>query len=79
MPYLDYMLDNEIVIYSSKQAVTVGREKLNKKPIEYANNAIDFLNRILESVIKEVNIKDGILIMAWERKVINKHHHIDTV
>ena len=79
MPYLDYMLDKEMVIYSSKHAVTVGREKLNKKPIEYANNAIDLLNHFSKDDLKKANIKYRIPIMTWERKVINKHHHLDIV
>ena len=57
----------------------MAREKINKKPIEYANNAINFLSLLLESGLKESNIKDRIPIMTWERKVINKHHHMETI
>ena len=78
-PYLDYILDKEEVIYSSKKAVTLAREKINKKPIEYANNAINFLSLLLENGLKESNIKDRIPIMMWERWVVNKHHHVDTI
>ena len=79
MPYMDYILDKEMVIYSSKKVVTVSRENLNKKPIENANNAIDFLNHLSEDDLRKANIKDMIPIMAWERKVINKHDHWDTI
>ena len=78
-PYLDYILDKELVIYSSRQALTVAREKINKKKIEYANNSIDLLKCLLENDIKKENIKDMISIMTHARKVINKHHHIDMV
>ena len=31
--YLDYILDKELVIHSSIQALTIAREKLNKKQL----------------------------------------------
>ena len=43
-PYLDFVLDKEDVIQSSKQSETASRERLNKKTINYAKNAIDLLN-----------------------------------
>ena len=77
-PYPDYILHKEGVIYSSKKVVTLVREKINKKPIEYANNAIDFLSCLSESGLKECNINDRVPIMTWERKVMNKNHHVET-
>ena len=68
-----------MVIYSYRKAMPMAREKLNMKPIEYAKNSIDFLNRLSEDDLKKSNAKDKISIMTWERKVINKHHHLDTV
>ena len=68
-----------MVIYSSRKVITVAREKLNKKPIEYSKNVIGFLNSLSEDDINKENVKDRISIMTWERKVINKHHHQDTV
>ena len=41
-PYMNYILDKEIVIQSSKKSVTVVKERLKKKPIDYAKNTIDF-------------------------------------
>ena len=43
-PYLDYMLDKEVVIHSSMKIMVVSREKLNKNIVEDANNSIKFLN-----------------------------------
>ena len=48
-PYLDFVLDKEVLIQSSRQSVTTTREKLNKNPIDYANNTIKFLNGLLEA------------------------------
>ena len=48
IPYLDYMLDKEAMIQSSMKIMTIVMEKLNKKPIDYANNAIEFFNGMTE-------------------------------
>ena len=78
-PYLHYILGKELVIQSSRQGMIVAREKLNKKPIEHANNAISFLNILSKDYLKKANIKDKISILNWARKVINKYLHLDTV
>ena len=76
-PYLNYILDKELVIHSSKQVLTVAREKLNKKPIDCAKNSINFLNSLSKDDLKKENFKDRISIMTWARKVVNKYHHLD--
>ena len=78
-PYLDYILDKEIVMQSARKSVTTVKQRLNKKPIDTVNNTIDFLNALIEDELKSANIKDIISIITWERKVVNKHHHLDTV
>ena len=64
IPYLDYILDKEVVIHSSRKIMAVAREKLNKKPVDYANNSINFLNGFSEDDLKNANIKDRISIMT---------------
>ena len=59
-PCLDLVLDKEDVIKSYKHSVIVVGERLNKKPIDCANNAIDFLNGLIEDELKAKNIKDRI-------------------
>ena len=59
--------------------MTTVNERLNKKPIDYAKNTIDFLNGLIEEELNTVNIKDIISIITWARKVVYKHHHVDTV
>ena len=73
-PYLDYILDKEIVIQSAKLSVETLKERLNKNPIETANNTIKFLNVLTEDKLKATNIKDRISIITWERKVVSKNH-----
>ena len=56
-PYLDYILDQEIVMRASRQSVTVVRQVLNKKPIDTAQNAIYFLNSLTKEEIRKEHIK----------------------
>ena len=77
--YLDYILDKEISMQSSKQSVATVRERLNKNPIDYARNAIHFPNRLKEEEIRTTNLMDRISIITWARKVVNRHHHLDTI
>ena len=76
---MDYILDKEMVIKSSKQSLTIVKERLNKNPIENANNTIDFLNGWTKDELKAANIKDRISIITWVRKAVDKHHQLDTV
>ena len=59
--------------------MAVSKEKLNNKPVDYDNNAINLLNGLSEDDLKKENIKARISIMTWARKVVNKYHHLDTV
>ena len=52
---------------------------LNKKPIDTTNNAIKFLNSLIEEEIKKGNIHDRVLVITWARKVVNKYHHLATI
>ena len=45
-PYLDYILDKERVIQTSKKSVKFFKEKINKNPVDHAKNDIEFLNGI---------------------------------
>ena len=78
-PYLDYVLDKELVINSSRQVMAVAREKLNTNLVDYTNNAINFLNGLSKDDLKKANIKDRIPIMTWAMKVVNKYHHLNIV
>ena len=53
MPYLDYILDKEVVIQSAKKSVKAIKERLNKKLIDYAKNTVDFLNGLTEEDIED--------------------------
>ena len=38
-----------------------------------------FLNGLAQDELKAANIKDIIYIITWDRKVVNKHQHMDIV
>ena len=59
--------------------MTSAGEKLNKNPVDYANNAINFLNGLTEDNLKNANIKDKNTIINWARKAVNKYHHLDII
>ena len=79
IPYLDYILHKDIVMQVSRQSVTMVNEVLNNNPIDTANNTISFLNGLTKDYLKEASIKDIILVITWERKVMSKHQHLDTI
>ena len=69
-PYLNYILDKENVIQAARQRFKIVKETLNKNPIDTPNNTLSFLNGVSEYDLKEMGIKDIILVMTWERKVV---------
>ena len=79
-PYLDYILDKEIVMQEVRQSVMVVKQVLNKNPeTQLTHNAIHFLNSFTEKDIRKENIKDEISTITWARKVVRNYQHLDTV
>ena len=75
-PYMDYIMDKERVIHAAKRSVKSVKEKLSKKLVDYAKSAIEFLDGLTEEEIRKDGIKDGIFVITWARKVVNKYHHL---
>ena len=73
------ILDKEIVTQASRQSALMVKQVINKEPIDTAHNAIIFLNSLTEEEIRKANIQDSILVITWERKVVNKYHHLETI
>ena len=78
-PYLDFILGKDSVTQDSRKNVLMVKHVLNKNPIDTTNNAIKFLNSLIEEEIKKANIQDRVLVITWVRKVVNKYHHLATV
>ena len=74
-PYLDYILEKENLMQSSRKRLTTVKERLKKNPIEIANNAIVFksANR------RWIEISYRISNITWENKVVSKQRDLDTV
>ena len=70
-PYLDYILDKERAIQSTRKSVAVARERITKTNVDYARNASEFLNGLTEEELRIANITDRISIITWARKVVN--------
>ena len=79
IPYLDYILDKEIVMQAARQSCTTVKEVLNKSPIVTTNNTVSFLNGLTKDDLKEIGIKDRISVITWERKVVGKDQNLDTL
>ena len=78
MPYLDYILDKEIVTQASKQSFLVVKQILNKISRDTAQNAICFLNNFSKEGIRKANILDRISTITCAIKVVRKYQHLDT-
>ena len=37
------------------------------------------MNNLTQEDIKKANIQDRVFFITWERKVINKYHHVETI
>ena len=78
-PYLDFICDKDITTQAARKYVHMGKQELNKRPMDTTNNAINFLNKLMEQDIRQANIQDRFLVITWARKVVNKHRHLEIV
>ena len=78
-PYLNYILDKEMVINATRQSCTTVKESFNKKHVDTTNNTINFLNTLLDEDLSTMGIKDRIIVITLVRKVVGKHQHIKIV
>ena len=61
-------MEKENAIQEAKHIVKAVRERMNKKPIDYARNAIDFLNGLKEEELKASHITNRISVITWGRE-----------
>ena len=79
IPYLNYILDKEMVINASRKSCIAVKEALNKKHVDRANNTINFLDTLSEEYLRTMVIKHRITVITWATKVVGKPKHIDNV
>jgi hypothetical protein len=75
-PYLNFIVDKETVVNLAKKAVALANEKLNKKPSDYAENAVEFLSGLSEEQADTTGIKDRVSTIIWAKRIINKHQQV---
>ena len=78
-PYLDYIGDQESALIVTKQNILIVKQGLNKKPMEVAQNAINFLSALSEDQVRRFGIQDKFVIVPLARKVIGKYRMLDVV
>ena len=54
-------------------------ENLDKKPLEAAQNAVNFLKTLTYEDMQEMGIRDRLSIILWDRNLINKHNLVKVV
>ena len=77
--YPNYIKDKEMEINVARQSCKTVQETLDRIPIDTTKNTINFLNTLSKEELRTMGIKDRIMVITWERKVIGKHHHIESV
>ena len=52
---------------------------MEKKPLNTAQNALNFLNSLTYQKLQDIGIKDRLAIVLWAKKFINKHQLMKVV
>ena len=78
-PCLNFIQAKEMVINIVRKRCTTMKETLNRKPIDTTKNTINFLNTLSEKELRTIGIKDIITVITWDRKVVGKNQHVESV
>ena len=78
-PYLYFIADQESALKAARQNILIVKQGLNKKPMEVAQNAINFLSTLSEDQVRRFGIQDKVVIASWARKVIETYKMLDTI
>ena len=78
-PYLDFIADQEDALKMARKNVLIVKKELHKRPMEVAQNAINFLTTLSEDQTKRFDIQNRVVIISGARKVVGKHRMLDTV
>jgi hypothetical protein len=77
--YLNFINDKDNISITARSKCTVVNETLAKKPSEWAQNAINFLNSIPTAELQTIGAKDRTTLIIWARRVIVKHNMLKSV
>ena len=62
--YLDYIVDQESALKVARQNILIVKQGLNKKPMQVAQKAINFLSTLSEYQVKRFGIHDKVIIAS---------------
>ena len=64
IPYLNNILDKEMVINVARKSCTAVKEDLNKNPMDTTINTMNLLNTLLEEDLRTMRIKVIITVIT---------------
>jgi FtsZ-binding cell division protein ZapB len=77
--YLNFVDDKNTATVTTRNKCAVVNETLLKRPLDWAQNAINLLNSVSNADLQTIGVKDRTAIIIWARKIIGKHNHIKNV
>ena len=69
---MDFIANQESALKAARQNILIVKQGLNKKPMEVAQNVINFLSALSEDQVRRFGIQDKVVIASWDRKAIGK-------
>ena len=78
-PYLDLITYRDSALKVARKNILIVKQGLNRKPMEVAQNAINFLSALSEDQVRRFGIQEKVVITSWARKVVGKYRMLDTV
>ena len=71
--YLNFIDDQSALVNLATQRLKLANETMEKKPLNTAQNDLNFLNSLTYQKLQDIGIKDRVAIVLWAKKFINKH------
>ena len=71
--YLNFIDDQSALVNLATQRLKLENETMKKKPLNIAQNALNFLNSLTYQKLLDIGIRERVAIVLWEKKFINKH------
>ena len=77
--YLNFIDDESALVNLATQRLRLANETMERKPLNTAHNALNFLNSLTYQNLQAIGIKDKVAIVLWAKKFINKHQLMKVV
>ena len=80
--FQDYfaLIDDKIALVTMAQVKSeVVKEYLQKKPINKAQNTINFMSQTSNSILSTLGVKNRFTIIIWAKKFVKKHDLLSKV